>query len=126
MIDGKENHVCLLRRSLYGLKQSARVWNRAIHQVLIDANYVQSRNDPCFYSLNVEGKFCFVLIYVDDLILAGRHEELLHQCERTLSSKFKIKNLGEIRNYLGLRIDRNLDGNFMVNQTSYIMKVVDI
>lgn len=70
--DGKEDHVCLLRRSLYGLKQSARVWNKSIHQVLIDANYVQSRNDPCLYSLNVGGKFCFVLIYVDDLAASTR------------------------------------------------------
>lgn len=77
------------------------------------------------YSLNEGGKFCYVLIYVDDLLVASEFEELLLLCEHTLDSKFEIKNLGEIRNYLGLRIDRNSDGNFAINQETYIMRVAN-
>lgn len=47
--EGKEHQVCLLRRSIYSLKQSARVWNKKIHQVLTDADYIQSNNDPCLH-----------------------------------------------------------------------------
>lgn len=122
-ITGLEQHVCFLRRSLYGLKQSARVWNRAIHQVLIDANYVQSHYDPCLYVMSDHGEFCYVLIYVDDLVVASKCDDMIARCENILGSKFEIKNLGEIQDYLGLRIKRNSDGGFAVDQSAYIMKV---
>lgn len=125
IIEGKEDHVCLLRRSLYGLKQSARVWNKVLHQVLIDAGYIQSQNDPCLYTISVQGKFCYILIYVDDLIVASKHNELLISCEKILKDKFPIKNLGNIQNYLGLHIKRDKDGNFAINQTKYINKVIN-
>lgn len=123
--EGKENHVCLLRRSIYGLKQSARIWNKAIHQVLLDAGYTQSKNDPCLYTYSLKGKFCFVLIYVDDLIIASKYTELMSACEEILNAKFKIKNLGEIQNYLGLQIKRNENGDFAINQAEYILKVIN-
>lgn len=125
IVEGKEKHVCLLRRSLYGLKQSARVWNQAIHRVLIEAKCVQSHNDPCLYVLNDRGKYAYILIYVDDLIAASKHRELLVKCEQILSSKFKIKNLGEIRSYLGIQIKRDSYGNFSINQSTYIMSIVN-
>jgi len=122
--EGKEHQVCLLRRSIYGLKQSARVWNKKIHQVLTDANYIQSKNDPCLYILDKNGKFCYILIYVDDVIMASEDDSMLTECERVLSAEFKIKNLGNIQNYLGLQIKRDVNGNFALNQKQYIMKII--
>lgn len=123
--EGKENHMCLLRRSIYGLKQSARVWNKTIHQVLINARYTQSKNDPCLYKFAENGEECFVLLYVDDIVVASKHAKLISECERTLNSNFKIKNLGDIQNYLGLQVNRNADGDFAINQTAYILKVIN-
>lgn len=125
IVDEKEDLVCLLKRSLYGLKQSARVLNQAIHRVLIEAKCVQSQNDPCLYKLNVKSKFCYILIYVDDLLVASKHQELLVECEQILASQFKIKNLGEARHYLGMQIDKDSLGNFTINQSAYIMSVIE-
>lgn len=122
-VDGKEKHVCLLKRSLYGLKQSARVWNQAIHRVLINANYVQSQSDPCLYTLAERGKLCYILIYVDDLLVASKHDDMILHCEAVLNAEFKIRKLGDIRNYLGLRVTRNSNGIFAINQSAYIEKV---
>lgn len=122
--EGKEHLVCHLRRSIYGLKQSARVWNKTIHQVLTDADYVQSKNDPCLYILEKDGKFCYILIYVDDVIMASEDDKMLTKCEQVLSAKFEIKNLGDIQNYLGLQVKRDPNGNFALNQKQYIMKII--
>lgn len=46
-IEEEKDQICLLRRSIYGLKQSAKVWNKKSLQVLMDANYIQSKNDIC-------------------------------------------------------------------------------
>lgn len=91
--------------------------------MLVDANYVHSQCDPCLYVMSDQGKFCYVLIYVDDLVIASKYDGMIERCEDVLSSEFKIKNLGEIRDYLGLRINRIPDGGFAVNQSAYIMKV---
>lgn len=97
---------------------------REIHQVFTDAKYIQSKNDPCLYILDDNGKLCYVLIYVDDLILASLNDGMLSECERVLNTKFKIKNLGEGRNYLGIQIGCNLNGNFTLNQKHDIVKII--
>lgn len=43
-------HVCKLNKSLYGLKQAANVWNKALHSVLLKGNFKQNSADPCFYT----------------------------------------------------------------------------
>lgn len=63
---GKENLVCRIKKSIYGLKQSARCWNRALHEVLIRLNFKQCQSDPCLY-LRYDGqKTVILLVYVDD------------------------------------------------------------
>lgn len=122
-IDGDKDNVCLLRGSIYGLKQSARIWNQTIHKVLIDAGYTQSKNDFCLYVNQFEGDTCYVLIYVDDIIVASKSKQLLLHCEETLKNSFCIKNLGEIKNYLGLQIKKE-NGCFTINQASYITRII--
>lgn len=65
-----ESKVCLLKKSIYGLKQAARSWNNTLHNILIQAKFQQSYNDPCLYSGMISGSFCYIIVYVDDLIVA--------------------------------------------------------
>lgn len=118
-----KDQVCLLKRSLYGLKQSARVWNQTLHQVLIGGGFKQSDADQCLYTkIKGSGK-CFILIYVDDLAIASNQNELLLECEKLLKNHFEIQNLGPIQKYLGIEIERDKQGNFLINQSSYINEV---
>lgn len=66
VVEGKEEKVCLLRRSIHGLKQAGRVWNHLLCQVLVNAGYVPSTNDPCLFTLAIGKKHFYVLIDVDD------------------------------------------------------------
>lgn len=59
-----EDMVCLLRKSIYGLKQSARVWNETIHNVLIKAKFTQSKSDNCLYIYNGNEEKVYVLICI--------------------------------------------------------------
>ena len=69
------NMVCKLRKSLYGLKQSARCWNKNIDQYLKDEGYIQSNADPCIYYKRFmkNEKECIVIIalYVDDMLISS-------------------------------------------------------
>jgi len=57
-------------------------------------------------------------VYVDDIILAGNDKEEIAQIKQTLNQTFKIKNLGDLRYFLGLKVARSKKG-IMVNQRKY-------
>ena len=75
-----EKLVLRLKKSLYGLKQSGRNWNHTLHTYLIEQGYSQSRTDSCVYKKHSEGQpddYTIVVIWVDDLLLARKHESTM-------------------------------------------------
>jgi hypothetical protein len=49
VVEGEEDKVCLLKKAIYGLKQSAQNWNRKAHKVLLELGYKQSHHETCLY-----------------------------------------------------------------------------
>lgn len=121
--DVGSSKVCLLRKSIYGLKQAARSWNTALHEVLIESEFQQSYNDPCLYSKNIHNEFCYVIVYVDDLIVACATDKQMKEIEDVFRPHFEMQNLGQIKHYLGMEITKDKDGNFELNQAMYIKKI---
>lgn len=115
--------VCLLKKSIYGLKQAAKSWNDALHEVLEAADFRQSYNDPCLYSKKINDGYCYVIVYVDDLIVASSTTEQMMQIENIFKPHFRMQNLGPIRHYLGMEVTQDGEGNFELNQSAYIMKI---
>ena len=70
VVKGKENLVCKLKKSIYGLKQSPRCWNSVLDQFLKKIGFVQATSDPCLYIAS-EGELFLIAVYVDDIVLAG-------------------------------------------------------
>lgn len=65
------NLVCKLQRSLYGLKQASRRWNAKLTETLLAMGYSQSKSDYSLFTKSNVAGFTAILVYVDDLILAG-------------------------------------------------------
>ena len=103
-IDGKngEKLVCKLKKSLYGLKQSGRNWNNMLHKHLIDENFEHSLADPCVYYIITEESVTIIIIWVDDIIIAASSESLVNKFKRSLSQKFKMKDLGILSWFLAV------------------------
>lgn len=120
---GTKSDVCLLRKSLYGLKQAGRVWNRKITEVLQSLGYQPSEADPCLFVRTKHGHLSFVLLYVDDMLIACQDEAEYNRIEATLKKNFKITSLGDVSNYLGIRVQRRQDGRFVLDQSSYIRTI---
>ena len=66
--------VCKLKRSIYGLKQSARCWNTELDNQMKEMGFNQSSSDPCIYVRVLEGDIFIIGIYVDDIIMAGEND----------------------------------------------------
>ena len=54
VVEGKEEYVLILDRSIYGLKQSARNWNDHLDENAVDAGYERLESDTCFYVKQLE------------------------------------------------------------------------
>lgn len=120
----EENAVCLLKKSLYGLKQSARMWNIKIDGVLKRMGFRQAESDPCLYIRKQGGKSAFVLIYVDDMLVVCQEEREYKYIMKTLGDQFDLTELGDVKHYLGIQIERTNDG-FYLNQGAYIRKMAN-
>ena len=78
---GKENLVCKLNKSLYGLKQSPRCWNTAFKTYMKTIHFKPSTADPCVYVRSDED-MTFVAVYVDDLIIIIKTPEEMRKLKK--------------------------------------------
>jgi hypothetical protein len=105
---GAETKVCRLKKSLYGLKQSPRKWNSTLSEYLKKMNFVQSINDPCLYVK--KGKVpIYIVVYVDDMLVASADEQLLKKTKMTIANRFKIEDMGQIKHFLGVEIEHKAE-----------------
>ena len=96
--------MCKLSKSIYGLKQSPRCWNTALHAHLVKMNFEQLHSDPCIYKSKTEGDCFYIGVYVDDIVLAGRDETRIQEVKQMLARKFDIKDLGRLTYFLGMSV----------------------
>ena len=67
---GKENLICKLNKSIYGLKQVSRQWYLKFDRIIIQNGFKKNAVDRCIY-LRVSGSsYIFLVLYVDDILLA--------------------------------------------------------
>lgn len=123
---GDENKVCLLRKSLYGLKQSPRRWNQRFDGFMRDQLFDKSSRDPCVYFRDAQtSKAIYLLLYVDDMLIASGNKQTIKELKDRLSGEFEMKDLGKASRILGMDIVRDRKkGTLVLSQGKYIEKVL--
>ena len=69
---GKENLVCRLKKSLYGMKQSPRQWYKKFDSFMLSDGFKRSDYDRCVYLKTVNGSAIYLLLYVYDILIAAK------------------------------------------------------
>ena len=83
LVSGKEDNVCKLRKSLYGLKQSPRQWYKRVDSYMVKLSYDMSPYDFCVYMSKVEdGSYIDLVLYVDDMLIAAKKKCDISETER--------------------------------------------
>ncbi|RVW24010.1 Retrovirus-related Pol polyprotein from transposon RE2 [Vitis vinifera] len=119
------NKVCRLRKSLYGLKQSPRAWFERFTKVVKGYGLVQCQSDHTLFVKHFpEGKLAIIIVYVDDIILTGDHEEKIDLLKKLLTKEFEIKDLGNLKYFLGMEIARSKKG-IAVSQRKYVLDLLN-
>ena len=112
-----------LQRSLYGLKQSGRIWYNRLSEYLIKEGYKNDPLCPCVFIKKSESGFAIVAVYVDDINIIGTPEELTKTVEY-LKREFKVKDLGKTKLCLGLELEHKTNGIF-VHQSAYTKRILE-
>lgn len=111
----KEHLVCRLKKSLYGLKQAPRQWYKKFDSFMIGQGYYRSQYDDCIYFQNFpDGSFIYLLLYVDDMLIASRNKSLIRKLKTHLSNEFEMKELGAAKKILGMEIRRDRQAGKLV------------
>nr|AWW15216.1 putative polyprotein [Leavenworthia alabamica] len=117
------NKVCRLRKSLYGLKQAPRCWFAKLSKALLEYGFEQSLGDYSLFTYDKGTTRLHILIYVDDLIIAGSSLKATESFKAYLSSCFHMKDLGELKYFLGIEVARNSSG-FYLCQRKYALDII--
>ncbi|KAE9067260.1 hypothetical protein PF007_g28142 [Phytophthora fragariae] len=120
---GYEDFVCLLKKSIYGLRQSPRNWNNTLHLVLIEFGFCQSYKDEGLYWIRIEDRLVLLPIYVDDILLVGNEKDV-NFVDKALTERFKMKILGDVNYLLGLQIKYEPETHVSFKQTKYIQDIM--
>lgn len=111
--------VCLLLKSIYGLKQSGRNWYQLLVDYLLELGFKPSPNDPCLFTKVISNVFYYVSVWVDDIIYFSTDPKFYQEFKAQIEKKFTIGDLSKLSWFLGMQVTGQ-PGNITVNQKQYI------
>jgi histone deacetylase 1/2 len=112
------NYLCKLDKALYGLKQAPRAWYYRLSVKLQELGFKPSKGDTSLFYFRKGDLVMFVLIYVDDIIVASSSLEGTQRLLKTLKSDFALKDLGDLHYFLGIEVTKLGDG-ILLSQAKY-------
>ena len=119
-----KSKVCLLKKSLYGLKQSSKLWNENVHSFLIGLDFVRAYSDLCLYRKQTKNGIMFILIWVDDIVILADKIELINEFKTQISNKYTVKDLGPLKYFLGIEFHVT-DKSVHMSQSGYCKTILE-
>jgi hypothetical protein len=124
---GDPGTILRLNKALYALKQAPRQWYKTLKAELvkqgcrislIDAGLAKLQRRKC--------ESVYILLYVDDLLLAGRDNSMINLLKKALLSAFDGTDKGEIHHFLGTTIHRNRRlRTLYIDQTKFVKDLLE-
>ena len=107
------------------------VWNRLLttgirswQTFYWDRGFTTSRNDHCLFARSEAEDYTFILVWVDDLIVASRNMTVISDVKKALEATFHMEDRGTLHWFLGLRIRRE-EGKVTVVHKRYTEKMLE-
>ena len=124
-VQGQENLVSKLRKSLYSLKQAPRQWYKKFDSFMHRIGFKRCVANHCCYVKSFDNSFIILLLYMDDMLIVGSSIEEINNLKKQLSKQFAMKDLGAAKQILGMRIIRDkANGTLKLSQPEYLKKVL--
>ena len=102
---GLEEKICLLKKSLYGLKQSPCQWYKRFDTFILSLGFSRCEHDSCMYVKDVhEDDVLYLLLYVDDMLITSKSADAVNGLKIALSTEFDMKDLDLAEKILSIEI----------------------
>lgn len=116
---------CRLLKSLYGLKQSGRLWNQNVIAFYKSIGFIQLNADPSILIRQCENETSIVSVYVNDFLLASNTMNILGALRASLAKEYDTKDLGEVKTIIGWQVSRDTALETMkIDQSAFIRDLV--
>jgi hypothetical protein len=100
----QSDHVCLLNKSLYGLKPAPRSWYSRFATYITSLGFVEAKSDTSLFVFRRGTDLVYLLLYVDDIVLIASSATLLQQTISVLKQEFAMKDLRLLHHFLGVSV----------------------
>lgn len=99
--------MCKPKKTLYGFKQSLRMWYHCIHSFFINEDFSRIKMDHSLYVKQTGELLLLVILYVNDLITLANDVAKLKWFKSKLDNEFEMSDLGELYYCLQVELERN-------------------
>jgi hypothetical protein len=113
-----------LLKGVYGLKQSPRLWHAHLKSTLHTLGFTKADYDQCLFSKTSDSGIVYMIVYVDDLVIAASNEEVLQGVKDDLRQVYNMTDMGPLKYCLGINVARLPDGSYRMDQSTYIDKLL--
>ncbi len=121
-VENQEHKVYLLRKALYSLKQSLRVWYQTLSEVLQTIDFKRTESDHVVFV----SKGILIAIYVEDILIFSKHDSQLKKLQKEPEIRFRMTDLGEVSHYLVIAMDVDEEkSKITLSQAKYLKKVLN-
>jgi hypothetical protein len=98
------NSLWRLKKSLYGLKQASHIWNKLLDSTLKDIRFNRCNKDTCVYLYWLKNTFIILAVHINNMLIVSNSKSSLAEMKLALGQWFKVKDLGEVRFLLGIKV----------------------
>nr|CAE02415.2 OSJNBa0095E20.2 [Oryza sativa Japonica Group] len=106
VLEGQEEMVYKLLKSLYGPKQAPKQWHEKFDNTLTSVGFVVNEADKCVYYRYGGGEGVILCLYVDDILIFGTSLNVIEEVKDFLSKSFEMKDLGVADIILNIKLLR--------------------
>ncbi|KAE8672007.1 macrophage erythroblast attacher-like isoform X1 [Hibiscus syriacus] len=121
-----DDQVERLNKSLYGLKQASMCWYKRFDFFIMCLGYNRLNAYPCaYFKRSGDNNFVILLLYVDDILVAGPNKDYIEELKAQLAREFEMKDLGSANKIIGMQIHRDKSNRkIWLSQKNYVKKIL--
>jgi histone deacetylase 1/2 len=112
----RPGYICKLDKALYGLKQAPRAWYSRLSTKLHMLGFKSSKADTSLFFFKKGPLVMFVLVYVDDIIVASSVPSATTALLKQLNEEFALKDLGDLHYFLCIKVSKARDGIILTQE----------
>ena len=122
--DDGTNHIYHLIKTLYGLKQAGREWNKVLDHKLKGIGFIPLKSDPCAYIRRNGNDLEIITVWVNDLLLFTTSDNLMTSLKINLNAIFNLTDIGEPNKIIRIEITRKANSSIFISQKHYIESIL--